>query len=119
MQMIDALAAVVSGVQNRAEAAFDNPFRARHIARQQQDVTEQIPVLVGRHAQGSDVLLGDDENGHGRLGFDIAKRERAAGVSNDVRGNRACDNLAKEAVGIVHIGLPGEWARIGNPGINE
>ena len=119
MQMIDALTPVVACVQNGAKATLDDTLRARHIPRQQQDITEYIPVLVVRRAQGGDVLLRDDEHVHGRLSVDIAKRKHARGLSHDVRGNRAFDNSAKEAVCIVHGGLPGDWARIVDAGIDE
>jgi len=68
-------------------------------ARRQHQVTQQCLVLLGGVYQAGNTPLGDDQDMYRRLGTDVVYGDAVLVLVEELTGDLAADNLAKNSIG--------------------
>jgi len=96
MEMVDGLAAIVSGVDNGA-VALGQPLAARNLRGHPMQVADQRSLLFGHISHRGDVLAWNDQHVHRRLRIDVGKSVALIVLVDGLGGNASFDDPAKEA----------------------
>lgn len=96
VDMIDGLAAILPGVDDRA-VALGQPFGARNLCRSPVQMSEETVVLFLGVGDGGNVLAGHDENVHRCLRLDIRKSVALVVLVDRLGRNGSIDDLAENA----------------------
>lgn len=105
--MVHFLSTFRAGVHHDAETTVRVRIAAlfqRQPRRQRHHAAEQSGMRVGDTGHGMHVFLGHHEEVDGRGGVDVVEGEDFIVLVDLPRGDLAGDDLAEEAVGIVHGG---------------
>src|SRR5438270_9072709 len=103
MQMIDALATVLTGVDHGSIAGFGNSLLTCEGGRERYHLAEEI--RIGEIVERADVLFRDDQNVGRCLRIDVAKRDDLFAVDDQFRGCLTPSDLTENA--ILRLSHPG------------
>lgn len=102
MQMTDGLPPVPPGVDHRPEARIRHVLGNRELARQKEDLSEEVSLTHLRRGERGDMILGDDENVDGRLRIDVTEGHEPLSVVHDVGRYLTRGDPAEQTVGVAH-----------------
>ena len=102
VQVWHRLAGARLAIDNEAITVGDAEF-LRQLGRDEMQVAQQFPVFRFDILMRPDDLARDDQHVHRRLRIDVAKRQAAVILMDNVRGDLAIDDLLKQIV--LHHGV--------------
>src|SRR5207237_9609400 len=95
VQVVDALTAVLAGVDDGAVAGLGYPLLTRYRHSQHHHAADEVRVV--EIIQRPDVLFRDDQNVGGRLRIDVAEGEHLFVVHDHLRGDFPARDLTEDA----------------------
>ena len=98
VEVIDRLPPVGTGVDDQAVARCGEALLFGDLAGFEQQVAEQGAVLGSGVLHAGDDFLGDDEDVRRGLGLDVAESQTIVVLIDDVGGNFAADDFAKNSL---------------------
>ena len=110
--MKDGLTYACARVDNCAIAALGEPLLVGNARGDPQEMAERSFVSLRSFVEGFHVIARENEHMHGRLRIDVAKGDRALILVDNVCGNLARDDSAKEALLFRHNFLKNSEYRI-------
>ena len=98
MNVEDRLASFAIGVEDRPVSALAVPVLLRQRRRSPRHRSDQLVITRREVVQRGDVTSRDDQQMERRLRIDVLDGDYGIVLMDDRGWNRACDNLAEEAV---------------------
>ena len=97
MQMMDALAAIITTVRHHTVTVFQSLMLCQ-LGDHLENMTHDLAILAGHLVAGSNVRLGNDENVYGSLGIDIPEGQNGGVFVHLVAGNFPGNDFTKQTI---------------------